>query len=327
MVFNLTLLITGPDGFVGTQVCRELLRRGNCVIGALWKAAPLPTGCESVIVGNIGPDTDWTMALAGVNAVVHLAARVHIMDDMAVDPLAEYRRVNVEGTRCLAEAAVEAGVKRFLFLSSVKVNGERTVLRGRMSEGGPFTEMDEARPEDPYSLSKWEAEQILREIEQRTGMAVTILRSPLIYGPGVKANFLKLVQLVNRGVPLPFCCIRNQRSFLSITNLVDLICCCLEHPKAAGETFLVSDGEDVSTPELVLRIAEALGKKPRLLPIPEWMMKVSGAVIGKSAHVNRLCGSLQIDSSKVRRVLDWTPPCTMSEELARVAEWWRAVGK
>lgn len=319
------ILVTGPEGFVGMQLCRELLRRGNSILGAKrgTKAYDLPH-FHTIDVGDIGPATDWTSALAGVDAVVHLAARVHMMQDTAADPLAEFRKVNVEGTRRLAEASAQAGVKRFVFLSSVKVNGESTDPSSTCIGRGErlFTEADAPQPEDAYSVSKWEAEKVLREIEQRTGIEVVIIRSPLIYGPGVKANFLKLIQLIEHGMPLPFGGIRNQRSLLSLTNLVELLCCCLEHPKVAGETFLMSDGDDVSTPELVRRIAQALGKPARLLPVPEWVMKLGGTMTGKSNQVKRLCSSLQVDSSKIRRVLGWAPPCSMAEELARVAAWY-----
>lgn len=332
------ILVTGPDGFVGTAVCRELLRHKYCVRGAQWRDIPLSAGCESVVVGNIGAETDWSDALFGVDAVVHLAARVHIMQDRADDPLEEYRKVNVRGTQSFAEAAAKAGVKRFVFLSSVKVNGEFTeqgiskpgnhlsnglTSKDAISPQKVFKETDQACPVDPYAISKWEAEQVLWKIETRTGMDVTILRSPLTYGPGIKANFLKLIQLIDRGIPLPFGGIHNKRSLMGLTNLVELICCSLKHPAAANNTFLVSDGDDVSTPELVQRIAQALGKNPRLLLMPEWVMKLGGRLTGKSAQVQRLCSSLLIDSSKVRRILNWTPSCTMDEELAQVAKWYR----
>ncbi|MCL5406802.1 MAG: SDR family oxidoreductase [Deltaproteobacteria bacterium] len=292
---------------------------GACKQGAVFQQGigePSSSNIASVEVGDIGPNTDWTAAFRGVDAVVHLAARVHMMRDRAADPLVEFRRVNVEGTRRLANSAAKAGVKRFLFLSSAKVNGEWTG-NGK----GPFSETDCPRPEDAYGLSKWEAEQALREVERQTGIEVAIIRPPLIYGPGVKANFLNLVRLVERGLPLPLGGIRNRRSLLGLFNLADLICRCLENPAAAGETFLASDGDDVSSPELCRRIAKALDRRTRLFPVPEWMMRAVGAATGKSEELRRLCGSLQIDSSKVRRVLDWTPPSTMAEELSRVAAW------
>lgn len=331
------ILVTGSDGFVGTAVCREMLRRRIPVRGCLWQPASLPDGCESIVVGDIGAHTEWNNALVDVEAVVHLAARVHIMDDEAIDPISEFRKTNVEGTRHLAASAAKAGVKRFLYLSSIKVNGEFTehrdaaIYQKALFDPNPiesaivpavFKETDEPRPKDPYAVSKWEAEKALWEIEARTGMPVTILRSPLIYGPGVKANFLKLVQLVDRGIPLPFGGIHNRRSFLGLTNLADLICLCLKHPAARNELYMACDGDDVATPELIRRIALALGKRPRLLPIPGWMMKLAGTLTGKSAQIGRLCSSLLIDSSKARQRLGWAPPSTMDKELRRIAEWY-----
>ncbi len=313
------VLITGPDGFIGTKLCQIMIQNHILVYGALQQPIALPQGCESIVIGDIEKNVDWSPALENIGTLVHLAARVHVMQDTAADPLEEFRKVNVEGTRRLAEKAAEAGVGRFLFLSSVKVNGEKTEQLT-----GPFTESSEEKPEDPYAVSKWEAEQVLREIEARTGMEVVIIRPPLIYGPGVKANFLKLIQLVDRGIPLPFGLIKNRRSFLSLTNIADLICHCLEHPAAGGQTFLASDGEDVSTPELVRRISKALGRPARLLPVPEWLMKFGGTITGKSAQVDRLCGTLQIDSSKVRNLLGWTVPSSMEEELAKIAEWYKS---
>lgn len=311
------ILVTGPNGFVGEQLCCELISRGREVLGAQFHKASLPQGCCSVMIGNIGPETDWSKVLCGVDTVVHLAARVHVMKDTVVDPMAEFRKVNVEGTRRLAESSAEAKVKRFVFLSSIKVNGEMTD-----DIGGPFKETDVPAPEDAYGISKWEAEQVLRIIEQETGMEVVIIRSPLVYGPGVKANFLNLLKLIERGIPLPFGSIHNQRSLVGLTNLVDAVCLCIDHPKAAGEIFLVSDGDDVSTPELVRRIALALGKPARLLPISNWILKLAGKATGTSDQINRLCGSLQADSSKIQKILGWLPPRSMNKELARVAKWY-----
>jgi nucleoside-diphosphate-sugar epimerase len=308
------ILVTGSSGFVGSALCRGLELRGGSVLRAVLRHAKPDDA--AVVVGDIDSKTEWAEALNSVDAVVHLAARVHQIRDTAADPMSEFRKVNVEGTRRLAEAAACAGVKRFVFLSSIKVNGE-------MTDGvGAFTETDLPHPTDAYGVSKWEAEQILREVGQRTGMEAVILRLPLIYGPEVKANFLKLVRHIERGRPLPFGCIRNQRSLLGLSNLVDIICCCLGHQAAAGETFLASDGDDVSTPELVRRIAGVFGRPARLVPMPVWMMKLGGRVAGRSDQVKRLCGSLRIDSSKIRRKLGWTPVCTMEEELRRVAEWY-----
>ena len=364
------ILITGPDGFVGSAVCSELLDDGLSVRGAYWKAMESPVKRESlsvngeapsvnggslnvnsggdrsfattepIVVGDINASTDWSRALVEIDAVVHLAARVHIMDDTAEDPLAAFREVNVEGTRRLAESAAKAGVKRFVFISSIKVNGEATdflatkrhkkareenLNNDHLSTIIPqsFSERDKPAPEDAYGQSKHEAEQVLREIDAETGMEVVILRPPLLYGPGVKANFLKLIEIVDKGIPLPLGGICNKRSLLGLSNFADLISKCVTDPRAAGQTFAVCDGEDVSSAELVRRIAKALGKKPRLLPVPEGLMKLAGRLTGKSAQVQRLCSSLQIDSSHVRKTLDWTPPLTMEEELSRTAKFFR----
>ncbi len=315
-----TILLTGPDGFVGRALTRELAKQGYRLRLACRTAnVATPETGETICIGDIGPNTYWATAVVGCHAVVHLAARVHIMRDMSSDPPAEYRKTNVEGTRRLAQAASLAGVKRFIFLSSIKVNGEAT---NRTS--GPFKDGDSPHPRDAYATSKWEAEQVLREIEQQTDMQVVIIRPPLIYGPGVKANFLELFQLIESGLPLPFGGIKNKRSFLGLTNLVDLICCCLEQEEAAGETFLASDCDDVSTPELGRRIAHALARPARLMPIPEWAMKLGGMITGKTDQVSRLCSSLQIDSSRLSRTLGWVPRCSMQEELARIASWYKA---
>ena len=366
------ILITGPDGFVGTSVCRGLVQRGHSVRGAQWKAVPLPAGCESVVVGNIDDATDWDDALRNVDVVVHLAARVHVMNEVAADPLLAFRSVNVGGTRGLAEAAAKAGVKRFVFMSSIKVNGEETgerdeggkqraevgtggdlsveVLSGedlsfkrekvlgggdlsgsgrkdlsvKGEEGGgmvgAFSESDVPNPQDPYGVSKWEAEQVLRSIESSSTMEVTILRPPLIYGPGVKANFRKLMDAVKKGVPLPLGCVNNSRSLLGLTNLTSAVIACVEHPEAGGETFVLCDGEDVSSAELVRCMAGALGRRPRLVPVPLGLMRMAGVAFGKTAQVDRLFGSLVIDASKIRNMLAWQPPCDMATELMRLAD-------
>lgn len=339
------ILVTGPDGFVGSAVCTKLISDDLHVRGALRtessvnRESVMVNGMESLVVGDIDAHTEWSTALDGIEAVVHLAARVHIMDDSAEDPLTAFREVNVAGTRRLAEEAAKAGVKRFVFVSSIKVNGEATEATSSPVNGEStaspvngesvivnctaFSECDTPAPQDPYGVSKMEAEQVLRKIEAETGMEVVILRPPLLYGPGVKANFLKLIQLADKGIPLPLGGIKNKRSLLSLTNFADLISRCVTDPRAAGETFTVCDGDDVSSAELVRRIAQALDKKPRLLPIPEGWMRLAGKLTGKSAQVDRLCGSLVIDSSHVCKTLDWQPPCTMQAELARVAAWYR----
>jgi len=252
--------------------------------------------------------TDWHPALAGCDAVVHLAARVHLMHDTAQDPLALYRATNTEATLNLARQAARAGVKRFVFVSSIKVNGE-----GRDT---PYRETDVAAPEDAYAISKWEAEQGLQRIAQETGLEIVILRPPLVYGPGVKANFLRLMQTVQRGWPLPLGAIRNRRSLLYLGNFVDAIRLCVEHPAAAGQTFLLDDGEPVSTPELIRALARAMGRPARLLAVPVGVLEWSGALLGRRAAVARLTGSLCVDSSAIRSRLGWVPPFTMEAGLA-----------
>jgi nucleoside-diphosphate-sugar epimerase len=306
------ILVTGPDGFVGTEVCGALTKRNHRVCGAQWEAGALPEGCESVVVGDINGDTNWENALKDIDTVVHLAARVHVMNDTSDDPLSAFREVNVEGTRHLAEKAAAAGVQHFVFISSIKVNGESTT-------GKAFSEKDIPKPEDPYAVSKWEAEQVLRDIEAKTDMSVTVLRPPLVYGPGVKANFKKMIQFVERGIPLPLGSIDNKRSLLGLGNFADVICLCVENKAARGETFLLSDGRDISTEDLVRKISVAWNKKPRVFSLNHGLLGVLGRVTGKQAMIKRLTESLLIDSSKVRRALDWTPPYSMEAELARTA--------
>ncbi len=316
------VLVTGASGFVGRELCACLEAGEHEVV----RAARQPRGeGGDVIVGDIGLDTDWRFALTpspsplgrgeSVDVVVHLAARVHVMHDEATDPLAEFRKVNVEGTLNLARQAAAAGVRRFVFLSSVKVNGEGRDV--------PYRETDAAAPQDAYAVSKWEAEQGLMAIAQETGMEVVILRPPLVYGPGVGANFLRLLRMVERGVPLPLGAIDNRRSLLYLGNLVDAIALCLAHPAAANRTYLVADGEDVSTPELIRRLAALMGGPARLWPVPPGLLELAGKLVGKSAEVQRLLGSLAVDSGAIRRELGWQPPFTLEEGLAETVRWYR----
>ena len=263
------------------------------------------------MIGEINDATDWSRALVDVNAVIHLAARVHVMHDNAADPLAAFRVVNVEGTLNLARQAVAAMVKRFVFISSVKVNGEAT-LPGRL-----FTSDDMPSPRDPYGVSKMDAEQGLRQIAAETGMEVVIIRPPLVYGPGVKANFAALMRAVQRGWPLPLGAVHNQRSLVALSNLVDFILTCITHPRAANQTFLVSDGQDLSSSELVRGMAQAAGVPARLLPVPVWALQAGASLLGKGDVVQRLCGNLQVDISKARNLLGWVPPVSVEEGLKR----------
>lgn len=308
------ILVTGANGFIGQRLCETLLNAGYFVRGAvrhfLEGVHSLKSGnnAEFVFIDDISQETNWSIALKGIDCIIHLAARVHIMRETSGDPFTVFRKVNAEGTSLLARMAADAGVKRFIFLSTVKVNGEET-------ENHQFTERDTPNPHDDYSTSKWEAEQALHNISDATGLEIVILRLPLVYGQGVKANFLRLLDMVNKNIPLPLSMVNNKRSMIYIGNLIDAIIRCITHPDAAGETFLVSDGQDVSTPELIRMIAKAMGKKARLFPCPVPLLKMIGKVAGKSSEIERLTGSLQIDSAKIRKTLNWTPPFTIEEGI------------
>lgn len=315
----MTTLVTGANGFVGSALFARLLRDGTAVRGAVRSLSTLPHDVEGVAMGGISSETDWTIALRDVDQVVHLSARVHIMNDKSADPLAEFRRVNFEGTANLARQAAAAGVRRFVYLSSIKVNGEFTEV------GQPFTADDAPAPDDPYGVSKLEAEQALRQIAADTGMDVVIIRSPLVYGPGVKANFESMMRWLVRGVPLPLAAVtQNRRSLVAIDNLVDLIRTCLIHSAAANQTFLVSDGEDLSTASLLKRMGAALGHPARLFYVPPSMLQLGAGLVNKPSIYQRLCGSLQLDIAKTRVLLDWTPPVSVDEGLRRTAQGFRA---
>lgn len=305
------LLITGAAGFVGRAACEVAVRRGLAVKSALRIDGEVTSGIEPFVVGEINDATNWSSALHDVNTVVHLAARVHIMHDPAADPLAAFRTVNVQGTRNLARQAASAGVRRFVFLSSVKVNGERT------QPGQAFAETDPPDPQDDYGLSKHEAELALRQIAVESGMEVVIIRSPLVYGLGVKANFAALVGAVQRGWPLPLGSVHNQRSFVALDNLVDFVVACTSHPLAANQIFFVSDGHDLSTTALVRAMARAAGVPVHLFPVPVWLLSMGATLLGKGDAFQRLCGNLQVDISKARSLLSWTPPISVEEGLRR----------
>ncbi len=305
-------LVTGATGFIGSALLAAL--QGRAVRRALRQPAAeaLP---GDVIVGDINPDTDWGAALAGVDCVVHLAARTHVMKEDAADPLTAYRRINVGATRRLAQQAAAAEVRRFVFLSSIKVNGEATPER-------PFTESDAPAPQDAYGISKREAEDVLRKIGADTGMEIVILRPPLVYGPGVKGNFLRLLQLIHRGIPLPLAAVRNRRSLIHVANLADAIVAGMDAPAATGKTFLVSDGEDVSTPELIRKLAAGMGRPARLLPCPVALLELGAALIGQSDTVARLTGSLRVDAADIRNTLGWRPRIPLDQGLIDTARWY-----
>lgn len=305
------ILITGANGFVGRCLSTRLIAQGHQVIAVVRRdAAELPPGIAEVrVVADIGPDTDWTGLLEGIDAAIHLAARVHVMRDAAADPLARFRQVNVLGTEHLARAAARAGVRHFIYLSSVKVHGETS------PDGMPFTESMVPAPEDAYGVSKLEAEQALATIAAATGLGLTVFRPPLVYGHGVRANFERLVNAVRRGIPLPFGAVRNRRSLVYVGNLADAIASSLLKPEAFGQTFLVSDGPAVSTAELIRGIADALQRKPRILNIPTGLLKLAGNFAGKRAEVQRLLGNLVVDDSHLRNRLGWHPPFSLREGL------------
>jgi len=284
------------------------------VIRSLSQKTALPLGIETVEIGSIGSSTDWEAALEGIDNVVHLAARVHVMDESSIDSITGYRETNVGATKHLAQHAASKEVRRFVYLSSIKVNGEGRAL--------PYTEADHPAPVDPYGISKFEAEMVLKNIVHKTGLKLVILRPPLVYGPGVKANFLQLLQSINRGIPLPLARIKNHRSMIFLGNLVDAILICLIHPSAPGQTFMLSDGKDVSIAELIQKISSALGRPSRLFPLPLELLRFLGKVTGRSEAVSRLMDSLIVDSSKIRTELAWTPPFSMEEGLKETAKWY-----
>lgn len=310
------VLVTGASGFVGSALLRRLTAEGRAAKGGYRndQTSSLPS-VLAVNMGDLGASMDCRKALKSVNVVVHAAARVHVMRDTAADPLTEFRRVNVDGTLSLARQAAEAGVQRFIFLSSIKVNGEAT------QAGHAFSADDLPAPEDPYGISKYEAEQGLRQLADQTGIEVVIVRLPLVYGPGVKANFERMMRWVARGVPLPLGAIsNNRRSLLALDNLVDLLCICLRHPAAAGRTLMAADGEDLSTADLLCRLAQALGVRARLFNVPPGLLDWGALMLGKQAVAQRLFGNLQVDIRATCELLGWQPPLTVDQGLQRTVQ-------
>lgn len=310
----MTVLVTGASGLVGRRLCETLVRQGKAVRTVVRQTGLALPNVQQVGLGDLYGGTDWQAVLNGVDTVVHLAARVHVMHDTSADPLAAFRRVNVEATLNLARQAADAGVRRLVFVSSVKVNGEAS------HPGRPLTELDAAAPQDPYAVSKWEAEQGLLHLARSTGLQVVIIRPPLVYGPGVGANFAALARAVSRGWPLPLGAVHNRRSLVALDNLVDLIVVCLAHPGAANQIFFVSDGQDLSTAELVRGLAQAAGVGVRLLPVPTGLLMLLGRAVARASSVQRLCGDLQIDITKARQILGWQPVVTTEEGFRMVYE-------
>jgi nucleoside-diphosphate-sugar epimerase len=309
------MLVTGANGFVGSALCVALANKGYAVRAALRDRAKFKiANCEIVEVPTLAADSDWTEALSGIGAVIHLAARVHVMHDNASNPLQEFRRVNVAGTEHLARSASAFGVKRLVYVSSIKVNGEETL------GSEPYAETTSPDPHDPYGVSKWEAEQALHRVAAETGLEVVIVRPPLVYGAGVKGNFAQMLKVLAKGIPLPLASVHNSRSLLYVGNLVDALILCATHPAAAGQTYLVSDGVDISTPDLLRQLGAAMGHPARLLSFSPALLMLAARLVGKTEQVGRLSGSLRVDSSKIRRELGWQPPYTLQEGLRKTIE-------
>ncbi len=311
------VLVTGANGFVGEALCGELRARGFAIRAAVRSASPPLEKMETAVVGAIDGETDWSEALRGVDVVIHLAARVHVMRDDAADPLEEFRKVNVAGTERLARAAAANGVRRLVYVSSAKVNGEATY------GADIFTEAKEPSPQDPYGISKCEAEHVLHRVAAETGLEAVIVRPPLVYGPGVKGNFAQMLKALARRIPLPLASVHNLRSLVYVGNLVDALIVCATRPAAAGQTYLVSDGDDISTPGLLRQLGAAMGRPALLLPCPPGILRLAAQAAGNADRIERLLGSLQLDSGKIRRELDWTPPYPLRQGLQETAEWYR----
>jgi nucleoside-diphosphate-sugar epimerase len=314
------VLVTGAMGFVGHTLCEVLARSGYVVRAALRDDRSIPACiAEKALVGEIAAATDWRTALRGVDFVLHLAARAHVLHDANTNSDL-YMETNARGTEQLANASAHVGIRRFVYLSSVKVNGEQTTDHA-------FAADDIPHPEDAYGTSKWIAEKHVREIAARSGMETVIVRSPLVYGPKVRANFLRLLHWVDKQRPLPLGAIHNRRSLVNIWNLCDLLLCVLKHPLASGCTWMVSDGEDFSTPELIQRIATTMDRRVRLLPVPVGLLRLFGGLIGRGAEIERLCGSLAVNIEPTCRELTWSPPIRVDEALARTVNWYLSDGR
>jgi len=312
------ILVTGAGGFIGRALCAALSRRGASIAGVSRDISKLDSRfCTPVQVRDIGSDTDWSGLVDEVDAVVHLAARAHILREAAAYPLELFRHTNLRGTERLARSAAAAGVKRLIYVSTIGVNGLSTPA------GARFSETDLPAPHNDYALSKWEAEQALSRISTETGLKVVIVRPPLVYGDDAPGNFERMIKILRRGIPLPFASVDNHRDLVYVGNLVDALIACTSHPAAAGQTYLVSDGEDISTSDLLRRLGAAMGRPARLFSCPPALLQLAGKLSGRSTQVERLLGSLQIDSGKIRRELNWTPPYSLQQGLQATAEWYR----
>ena len=307
----MNVLLTGATGFVGSRLAMSLKAKPDLNLTLAVRRSIQHSPMRVVEVRSLDAKTDWSAAVTDQEVVIHTAARAHILENEAGVPLNEYRRVNVDGTLNLARQAAEAGVRRFIFISSIKVNGEQT------SFGNPFTADDIPAPEDAYGISKYEAEQGLLQIAADTGLEVVIIRPPLVYGPGVKGNFSSMMQVVKKGFPLPLGAIKNKRSLVALDNLVDLIITCINHPAAANQVFLAGDGEDLSTTNLLRGVAKAAGVSSRLINVPASVLMFMASLLGKKEMAQRLLGSLQVDISKACDLLGWTPLLSVEEGLRR----------
>ncbi len=317
------VLVTGAAGFVGNRLCPELEKRGWTVLAGVRKlagAGPSLRRGRLVEIGDLDEQESWPELLSGCRAVVHLAGRVHIMRDRSADPLSQYLRTNTEATRRLAEAAAASGVRRFILVSTIKVSGEGSPQAGN---SGGWPEDQPAMPVDPYAISKARAEEALREICQRTGMEFVIIRPALVYGPGVRANFLSLLRLVDRGLPLPLASIVNRRSLIGIGNLADFIACCLDHPGAANQVFQVADDTALSTPQLIRALGLALGRPVHLIRVPPVLLQLGAKLLGRGAIWARLGNSLEVDCGKAVELLSWQPPYSLAQELEATTTWYR----
>lgn len=303
-------LVTGSTGFIGSALVKRLGPRVRCVVR---NAVPEPSsGCEVFHIDRLSRDTDWTGAFEGITTIIHLAARAHILHDRVADPLASFRRINTAATLRVAKEAANAGVKRFVFLSSIGIYGNQG------SE--PISERTCPRPLEPYAISKFEAEEALRQVAEQTGMEVVIIRAPLVYGPNAPGNFGRLVDIILRGTPLPIGAVRNRRSLIALDNLVEFICLCAGHDKVISDTFVIADGEDVSTPDLATRMAKAFGVPSHLVSVPPWLVRMGATVSGHSRLAEKLLGTLLIDVTKAREILGWSPIITMNEQLSKIAK-------
>jgi len=315
------ILVTGAGGFIGRPLCSTLSEGGYRVTGTVRTAKqgcpPYPAGVDLQVTGALETFDDWAPLLKDVDAVIHLAARVHVLGKNGETAPGDYHSVNVAATEKLLRAAAAAGVRRFIFVSSVKAIGE--------GGAAPYSEKSVAQPADPYGISKLEAEHVVTTVGEETGLETVILRLPLVYGPGVRANFFRLMKLVDRGIPLPLASVANRRSMIYLENLVDVLRVCLYHKRAAGEIFMVSDGEDLSTPGLIMKISDAMHKRARLLRFWPWFLRLAGALTGKGPEVKRLLGSLSVDTNKIRDRLEWIPPCTVEQGIARTVAWYRGL--